>query len=134
MLVQPVAETADIGTPPGAASEGQCWIVAAPADGAWAGRAGQIAQWTAGGWRFSVPAEGWRCHVRDRGGEMVHDGSGWMGSAVRADGFYVGGVRVLAARQGAISDPAGGASADAEARAAIGAILAVLRLHGLIGT
>lgn len=132
MLVQPVAETAGTGTPPGAPAEGRCWIVAEPAVGAWAGRAGQIAQWTPGGWRFAVPAAGWRCHVRDRDGQMLHDGSGWVDDAVRADGVYVGGSRVVAARQPGIADPSGGGAPDAEARAAIGAILAALRAHGLI--
>ncbi len=132
MLVQPVVETADLGTPPGAPVEGQCWIVASPASGAWAGRTGQIAQWTAGGWRFAVPAEGWRCHVRDREGEMVHDGTGWIDTALRADGVYVAGTRVIAPRQPAIADPAGGGTPDAEARSAISAILAMARAHGLI--
>lgn len=132
MLVQPVAETADLDTPPGAPLEGQCWIVAAPGSGAWAGRAGQLAQWTAGGWRFALPAEGWRCHVRDRDGEMVHDGSGWVDAALRSDGLYVSGARVIAARQAGIADPAAGGTQDIEARSAISAILATLRSHGLI--
>ncbi len=132
MLVQPVAETADLGAPPGAPVEGQCWIVGTPGSGDWAGRSGQIAQWTAGGWRFVVPAEGWRCHVRDREGAMVHDGNGWVDGALRSDGLYVSGTRVIAARQAEIADPAGGGTQDMEARSAISAILAMLRVHGLI--
>lgn len=134
ILVQPVAESADAATPPAAPLEGQCWIIAPPGSGAWDGRAGQIAQWTAGGWRFAAAAGGWRCHVRDRGTDMVHDGSGWAESGLRTDGVYIGGTRVIAAQQPAIAGPSGGATQDAEARSTISTVLAVLRAHGLIAS
>lgn len=132
MLVQPVAESADLAAPPAAPEEGRCWIVAMGAAGAWAGRTGQIAQWTIGGWRFSEPAEGWRCHVRDRATGMMFDGSAWIHEAVRSDALYLDGERVLTVRQPAIVDPTDGATIDAEARSAIAAILDRLRVHGLI--
>ena len=132
MLVQPVALSADVSSPPGAPAEGDCWIVAASPNGAWAGHEGDIAQWTAGGWRFASPRAGWRCHVLDRSAAMFHDGSGWQDEAVRADGFYLAGERVVGARQPAISAPAGGTVVDLEARAAIAAVLDAMQAHGLI--
>lgn len=48
--------------------------------------------------------------------------------------YKVAGTQVVTARQGAISDPSGGANIDAEARAAVVSILGILRTHGLIAT
>lgn len=48
--------------------------------------------------------------------------------------YNVNGTQVVTARQGAITDPTGGAIDDAEARTAISAILSALRTHGLIST
>ncbi len=132
MLVQAVVESADLATPPASPAPGQCWIVAASPGGAWAGRAGTIAAWTDGGWRFVAPVEGMAVQVRDRGHDVTWDGSAWRDGAVRSDGFYQGGVRIVGGRGAAIADPIGGTVIDGEARATIGAILAMLRLHGMI--
>jgi hypothetical protein len=51
---------------------------------------------------------------------------------VRAAEIQVGGQVVLSARQPAIPEPSGGAATDAEARAAILAVIGALRAHGLI--
>lgn len=132
-LVQPVAETADLAAPPSSPAPGQCWIVGTDATDSWAGHDGDIAQWTDGGWRFVRPLAGWRCHVADRGARMIHDGSAWRDDAVRADGLYVAGQRVVGPRKPMIAAPAGGSVIDSEARAVIAAILTTLQDHGLIG-
>jgi hypothetical protein len=132
-LAQPVAKSADLATPPGSPTVGDCWIVAAMSTGAWAGHAGEIAQWTAGGWRFAHPAAGWRCHILDRGAAMLHDGAGWNDEIVRADGIHVGGNKVVGARMADIVSPTGGTVVDNQARAVIDALLTMLRGHGLIG-
>lgn len=132
LIAQTVVESADLSTPPTAPEAGQCWAVAAGAAGDWAGREGAIAGWTTAGWLFLMPGAGWRAWARDRGGMIRFDGAAWADEAVRADGFYLAGERVLAARQGAIAAPSGGATQDAEGRSAIAAILAALRAHGLI--
>jgi HK97 family phage major capsid protein len=54
--------------------------------------------------------------------------------ATRADRLLVGGQQVVGARGAAIPAPTGGSTIDAEARSAIGNILAALRNHGLIAT
>jgi hypothetical protein len=132
MLAQGAVESADLATPPGAPAAGGCWIVAGSATGDWAGMEGALAGWTDNGWRFAIPGEGWRLWVADRGHAMRFDGTGWVEEPVRDDGYYVAGLRVLAGRQSAVADPAGGATIDAEARSALTALLAALRTHGLI--
>lgn len=127
-------ESADLAAPPGAPVAGQCWIVAAGASAAWAGHEGDIAGWTSGGWRFVSPVAGMAAWVADRGHAMRRTGGVWSDDAVRADGLYQGGVRVLGAQGAPIDAPAGGAMIDAESRGAINAILEMLRLHGLIGS
>jgi len=134
LIGQPVAQSADLIAPPGSPASGQCWIVAPSATGAWTGKDGALAGWTGNGWRFAMPGEGWRVWVVDRGCAMRFDTDMWTNEAVRADGYFIGEDRVLAGRQSAIADPTGGASIDAEARAAIIAILGSLRAHGLIAT
>jgi len=131
-LAQAAAESADLSTPPTSPAPGQCWIVAAPGGGAWAGHIDMLACWTAAGWRFVSPVAGMRVWVADRGHAVTHDGTAWLDAPGRADGFYVDGTRVVGVRQPGIGNPSGGSIVDAEARAAIGAILTALRAHGLI--
>ena len=61
-------------------------------------------------------------------------GGTWAKGEMRAAKLTVGGNQVVGARQAAVPDPTGGPTIDTEARAAIAAILARLRLHGLIAT
>lgn len=50
------------------------------------------------------------------------------------DHYEVDGAQVVTNQQAAIPDAAGGATIDAEARTALNALLAALRIHGLIAT
>jgi len=134
MLLHGQAESADETAPPLSPEEGQCWIVAAGATGAWLGREGAVACWTGGGWRYAEPRAGLALWVIDRGHLVRFDGSGWEDGALRADGLYVDGVRVAGARRPAIGNPVGGGSIDSEARSSIAAILSAMRDHGLIET
>ena len=134
MLVHITAESADLSAPPASPAVGACWIVAAVGAADWAGKDGTIAGWTASGWRFAAPAQGWQVWVVDRGHVMRFNGTAWIDHDVREDGYYVAGNRVVSGRQAPIADPAGGATVDASARAAIGAILGAMRTHGLIAT
>ncbi|MBB5987288.1 DUF2793 domain-containing protein [Sphingobium lignivorans] len=132
LAVQLIVESADIATPPADPGTGQCWIVTTGATGAWLDAEGAVAGWTSQGWLFLRPAAGWRAWTIDRGHELRFDGSAWVDGPVREDGFYVGGERVVSARQGAIADPTGGAVQDDQARIALLAILSALRTHGLV--
>jgi hypothetical protein len=134
MLLHGQVESADEGTPPLSPGEGQCWIIAAGATGSWLGREGSVACWTDGGWRYAQPRAGLVLWVADRGHVMQFDGHGWADGAVRSDGLYAGGLRVVGTRRPAIDNPVGGGSIDSEARSSIAAILSAMRDHGLIET
>lgn len=131
MLVH-AAALAEAAEPPAGAAAGQCWIVAAGGQGAWAGQDGRLACLTAGGWRFVPPRAGLRVYVADSGTAFFHDGSGWRRESLRVDGVYIDDQKIVGARRAAIDDPVGGSIVDGEARAAVASILAALRGHGLI--
>ena len=88
---------------------------------------------TAGGWRYVVPVDGMSALIRSNGLRAEYDGS-WDIGTVRAAGVEIDGDLVLSSRSAAIGSPSGGATADAEARAAINQILTALRHHGLLAT
>lgn len=131
-LMNPVAEELGREMPPLYPEPGQAWILGSAPLGEWTGRAGQIACWTAGGWRYFSPFEG--LHVWLRGADVwaVRESSGWSNGIVRATAVHVGGERVVSGRQPAIADPSGGTIVDEQARAAVAALLGALRAHGLI--
>lgn len=131
-LLHAQVESMTASTPPGGAVAGQCWVVAPAATGIWSGHDGQLACLTSGGWRFVIPRNGTRVLCTADGRGYTHDGTVWLADAVRPDGVYISGSRVVAARQAAIADPTGGSVADAQSRAAIGQILLAMRTHGLI--
>lgn len=76
-LASPSAISADLGSPPITAAEGETYVIAAPAGGDWTGRAGQLAFFVNGGWDFAAPRPGWRVWVADRGGSMTWTGGAW---------------------------------------------------------
>lgn len=117
MLVQPVALSASISTPPESLEAGACWLVPAGATGDWVGHEGAIACWTAGGWRYAVPATGWTIWIIDENIMLRHRDGTWRQET--APGLPV-------------SQPSGGVVVDAEARIAVNLILDRLREAGLI--
>ena len=131
-LVQTVAEDRDLSAPPSSPADGRVWIVAGGATGAWSGHDGELAQFVGGGWRFLIPFSGLRAWLADEGVEVRFDGTQWVAGVATAARLEVQGQQVVGPRQPAIADPAGGSTIDTEARAAIGAVLAALRSHGLI--
>ncbi len=134
MLVHGQVESADRAAPPDAPAPGACWIVAPDPEGVWAGQAAAIAGWTEGGWRFVAPRAGMRVMVADRGHAMTCDGVTWTDAAVRPDGIFLAGERVVGPRAAAVAAPVAGATMDAQARDTINAILEALRAHGLVDT
>lgn len=132
LLVGGAVEEPPRASPPTAPSLGACYIVDPAATGAWAGQGGCVAGWTSGGWRFVVPAEGMRLHVISAGIDAMFRDGAWELGAMRGSALMIGGQQVVAGRQSAIASPSGGTTIDAQARSALGAILAALRTHGLI--
>jgi Protein of unknown function (DUF2793) len=118
--------------PPAAPANGACWIVAAGAAGAWAGRENSLAVSTGSGWRFVAPAAGMRVWNEAAGAEWRWTGTAWSDGALFGSALFVGGQQVVSERQSAIASPSGGTIIDAEARAAVDQIIVALKTHGLI--
>ena len=117
--------------PPAAPEPGACWIVGNAPTGAWEEHAGEVAGWTEGGWRFVVPREGLRLWIDASAGFALFTDGAWRVGEAHGR-LIVGGKQVVGARGAAIMEPEGGTTVDAEARAAIGAVLLAMRVHGLI--
>lgn len=95
------------------ADTGKCWLIGAVPSGEWAGKAGQIAIWIGGGWRFCAPVEGMRVRMISQATDRVRSGGAWITTPQ-------------------IPNPASGAVVDVEARAAIVSLLAYLRAIGCV--
>ena len=131
-LVAAAVEGGPLNAPPTSPVPGECHIIGTAPSGAWAGKAGQLACYSAGGWRFLAPVEGQSAHVKSTGLTADFRGGAWEFGLVRASSVTIGGVQVVGTRNPAISSPSGGSTANSEARTAIDEILAALRHHGLI--
>lgn len=127
-------EAAGVEVPPADPEPGTGWIVGSSPEGDWAGAAGQLAVWTAGGWRFVIPRVGMCVWVRDQGVYAQFLGDSWRIGTLSAAILEVGGEQVVGARQAAIAAPDGGTVVDEAARTAIVALLGALQAHGLIDT
>ena len=134
LLAQASVVAVALSTPPASVAVGQCWVVGAAPSGAWSGRTGALAGWTAGGWRFVAPCEGMSVWSVADGCTATFVGGQWRLGLVAGAGVEIGGVRVLGSRQPAIAAPAGGTTVDAQARAVLEQVLAALKAHGLIAT
>lgn len=75
-----------VATPPAGATDGASYLVPAGANGAWAGRAGQVAIWSNGGWIFLSPKAGWCAWDEGRGGCQRFDGTAWIPDALVVSG------------------------------------------------
>lgn len=132
IAVQAVVAAVGVDEPPEAPVSGQCFIIGAAPSGAWVGHAQALAGWTGGGWRFVAAFDGLEVFDGATGRQLRFDGSAWVVPALDAATVRVDGNVVVGSRQPAVSLPAGGGVIDAEARAAIAALIARLEAHGLI--
>jgi Protein of unknown function (DUF2793) len=131
LLTQAAAEAIGANVPPRDPLPGRCWIIGDAPEGDWQGHAGEVAGWTEGGWRFVAPPEGMRLWLGQGAGHALFANGDWHAGEVHGR-LVVEGKRVVGARAAAIPEPEGGTVVDAAARAAISAVLAALRTHGLI--
>jgi len=120
--------------PPASPAVGSSYVVGGSATGAWAGHGLALAGYTAGGWRFIAAFDGLTALDKASGEFATFSGGAWGKGDVRAAKVSIGGDQVVGPRLAAVTDPDGGTTIDAEARAVIAAILARLRTHGLIAT
>lgn len=98
--------------PPPTPAEGEAWIVGAAASGAWAGYDQQIACYQGQQWIFVPASEGMLAFDRTTGLRRVFEG-GWSAAP-------------------SAPQITGGATIDAEARAAIATIVAALSHYGMM--
>jgi len=76
----------DQATPPASPADGDRYIVAAPATGAWSGHEHEIAAFQDGAWMFYPPREGWIAWLEDDDAAVVWDGSSWLPLAAGGGG------------------------------------------------
>ena len=76
-VVQLAVLDRDLAAPPASPAEGDRYLVAAGASGAWAGQSGKIAAWQAGAWSFRTPRNGWRAWVVDEAAPVFYDAGLW---------------------------------------------------------
>lgn len=133
-LVQPTVVSVAPVAVPTTPIAGQAWVVGTAPTGPWAGHAGDLAIFTAGGWRFVAAREGMQVWSIADSVSFRRAGLNWLGGAITATSVLVGGQQVVGARGAAVATPVGGAVIDIEARATLTAMLASLRSHGLIAT
>ena len=132
LLIHLAAQSRSVTAPPSSPGEGQCWVVPIGATGGWAGDAGRIAAFSAGGWQMIDPRAGCLAWIVDEAMFVYHDGAGWRADGWPAAGLRIAGRQLIAATASAIAGPSGGTTVDAESRAAINGILAALRTLGLV--
>ncbi|WP_313138195.1 DUF2793 domain-containing protein [Paracoccus jeotgali] len=87
----------DLTVPPGSPAEGDRYIPASGAAGAWAGWDDSIAYWIDGAWMKILPAPGWLAWVVDEAQAIVWTGSAWIPVA-NAMGFIAQSASVAVAR------------------------------------
>ena len=74
--------SAETTLPPALANDGDCYGVPVGAVNDWAGRDGEIAIYSNGGWVFVVPQKGWRAWIADKNAAAIFDGAVWLAGAV----------------------------------------------------
>jgi hypothetical protein len=125
-LVQLAVQDKDLTAPPAttAADVGKCWIVAASATGAWAGKDAAIALCTGvDAWRFLAPREGWTAAVLDEVGNPSYgfDGAAWVrvagGGEVADNSITYAKLQDISATQRVIGRNAAGAGDPEEVSA-----------------
>jgi hypothetical protein len=125
-------ESVGTNAPPASPVDGQCYVLSSSPTGVWAGHAKALAGYAPGGWRFVTAVAGMSVLDKSSGQTATFDGTGWDVGTVRGAKLVLGGNQLVGSRLAAVAGPSGGATVDAEARAAIGLILDRMRTHGLI--
>ena len=121
--------TADIPADP---LPGESWLVESGTADAWAGKGGNLATWTDGGWRFTAPVPGMTVWNLDTGYRLHWTGTAWNQGEWPVAALTIAGQQVVGPRLETVPSPSSGTIIDTEARAAVEAIIVALRTHGLI--
>ena len=73
----------DLATPPATPADGDRYLIAASATGAWSGHDGKIAARQDGAWTFHTPKEGWFVWIADEDILLIFNGASWTGAATQ---------------------------------------------------
>jgi hypothetical protein len=95
-LVQLAVLSASLAAPPAAPNEGERWIVAAGASGAWAGKTDQVAAYYDGGWLFFVPKPGWLAYNLATLTLLAWNGTAWVNALAAFQNLPMLGVNTTA--------------------------------------
>ncbi len=76
-LAQAVVLERTLTSPPGSSADGDSYIPASGATGAWSGHANEIASWQDGAWMFYPPSEGWRVWSAAEDALIAWNGTAW---------------------------------------------------------
>lgn len=93
-LLNTGAKSRTTATPPGSPGEGDLYIVAASATGAWAGQDDKLAFYNAG-WKFITPGEGIQLFVQDEDVFYLYNGSSWFSQAIAVYAALAGTAHTL---------------------------------------
>jgi len=96
-IVQLAVLDRQLTAPPASPAEGERYIPASGATGAWSGWDGSLAYWIDGAWMKILPAPGWLAWVVDESQAIVWTGSAWIPVA-NAMGFIAQAASVAVAR------------------------------------
>jgi len=77
-VVQMSVKDRDLTAPPGSPSDGDRYIPAAGATGAWSGWDLSIAAYQNGAWVRYIPKEGWVCWIDDESLLLIWNGTAWI--------------------------------------------------------
>lgn len=104
-LVQLAVIDRGLTAPPGSPADGDRYLVASSATGAWAGWDLNIAAYQDGAWTRLVPRDGWLCWVADENALIVYDGGAWSSAGSGGIGTDLGdGTYSLLGINGAAAD------------------------------
>ena len=118
--------------PPELPEPGESWIAGTASTGDWEAHDHALCCFTEGGWRFVGPVAG-MCVWNKAAAHWIHwTGTAWSDGSLPATSLVVDGIRVVGPQVETIASPSGGTIIDTEARAAIDALIATLKSHGLI--
>ena len=96
-LIQPNVINITTSSPPGSPVNGDTYVVASGASGAWLGKDAHIAYYTttnddgAAGWEFYAPSAGWIVNDQSSGGYYRFNGTTWVGARQAAFMFEIDG-------------------------------------------
>jgi Protein of unknown function (DUF2793) len=96
----------DLAAPPVSPADGDRYLVASGATGAWSGLDGKIAARQDGAWRFCAPREGWRLWIADDDILLVFNGASWIGAATQNAALIGVNTTADATNRLAVSSPA----------------------------